>query len=53
MKQQKIVPNLWFEKLNALLNDPDKERSEQMMKAMLQMKKLDIDTLEKAYTQQK
>lgn len=50
MKQQKIVPRLWFEKLDALLNYPDKERSEQVMKAMLQMKKPDIDALEKAYT---
>lgn len=51
MKQQKIVPNLWFEKLDALLNDPDKDRSERVMKAMLQMTRLDIDALEKAYTQ--
>ena len=40
-----VVP----EKLYSLLNDTDKERSERVTKAMLQMKKLDINILEKAY----
>ena len=39
-----IVPD----KLDSLLNNSDKERSERVMKAMLQMKKLDINKLEKA-----
>jgi len=40
-----IVP----EKLDTLLNAPDKRRSERVMKAMLQMKKLDVDASQKAY----
>ncbi|MCC5013548.1 MULTISPECIES: VOC family protein [unclassified Legionella] len=42
-----IVPAI----LADLLNDPDTEKSEQVMKAMLKMKKLDIQTLRKAYNQ--
>ena len=34
---------------NELMNDPDPEKSERVMEAMLQMKKLDIATLKKAY----
>ncbi len=33
---------------NELMNDPDPEKSERMMEAMLQMKKLDISALKKA-----
>lgn len=40
-----IVPAI----LADFLNDPDTEKSEQVMKAMLKMKKLDIQTLRKAY----
>lgn len=40
-----IVPNV----LRELLNDPDPERSERVMEAMLEMKKLDIQALERAY----
>jgi predicted 3-demethylubiquinone-9 3-methyltransferase (glyoxalase superfamily) len=39
-----IVPNVLLD----LLRDPDQEKSQRVMKAMLQMKKLDIRTLEKA-----
>jgi predicted 3-demethylubiquinone-9 3-methyltransferase (glyoxalase superfamily) len=39
-----IVPTV----LITLLNDPDPERSRRVMKAMLQMKKIDIATLKKA-----
>lgn len=35
--------------LGELLNDPDPQRSQRVMKAMLQMKKLDIDKLKAAY----
>lgn len=42
-----IVPAI----LADFLNDPDTEKSEQVMKAMLKMKKLDIQTLRKAYNQ--
>ena len=35
--------------LPELLNDPDPERSRSVMQAMLQMKKIDIGALEKAY----
>jgi len=31
-----------------LLNDPDTEKSRRVIKAMLQMKKIDIETLKKA-----
>ena len=34
---------------NELMSDPDPEKSERMMEAMLQMKKLDIAALKKAY----
>jgi len=40
-----IVP----ERLNELMDDPDSDKSERVMEALLQMKKLDILTLEKAY----
>ena len=39
-----IVPTV----LITLLNDPDPERSRRVMKAMLQMKKIDIETLKQA-----
>ncbi|STX44158.1 DNA binding protein [Legionella donaldsonii] len=42
-----IVPAI----LADFLNDPDTEKSEQVMKAMLKMKKLDIQTLRKAYNE--
>ena len=42
-----IVPTI----LGELLNDPDPEKSGRVMKAMLQMKKLDINTLRQAYEQ--
>lgn len=35
--------------LTEMLGDPDPEKSERVMKAMLQMKKIDIETLEEAY----
>lgn len=37
--------------LPELLNDPDPEKSQRVMDAMLQMKKIDIDALEQAYHQ--
>lgn len=40
-----IVPTV----LIRMLNDPDPKRSESVMKAMLQMEKLDITTLKQAY----
>ncbi|MCE7698979.1 MAG: VOC family protein [Methanobacterium paludis] len=40
-----IVPTL----LSKLLNDPDPEKSQRVMKAMLQMDKLDIEKLKHAY----
>jgi len=40
-----IVPTALIE----LLSDPDPEKSGRVMKAMLQMKKIDIDTLKEAY----
>jgi predicted 3-demethylubiquinone-9 3-methyltransferase (glyoxalase superfamily) len=43
-----IVPTI----LNEMLNDPDPEKAERVMKAMLQMKKLDIKGLKRAYEQQ-
>jgi predicted 3-demethylubiquinone-9 3-methyltransferase (glyoxalase superfamily) len=39
-----IVPTV----LITLLNDPDPEKSRRVMKAMLQMKKIDIETLKQA-----
>jgi len=42
-----IVPTALLE----TLNDPDPEKSQRVMQAMLQMKKLDIRTLEEAYEQ--
>jgi predicted 3-demethylubiquinone-9 3-methyltransferase (glyoxalase superfamily) len=35
--------------LPELLNDPDKEKSGRVMQAMLQMKKIDVERLRKAY----
>ena len=43
-----IVPTVLVE----LLSDPDPEKSQRVMKAMLQMKKLDIQGLRQAYDQQ-
>ncbi len=43
-----IVPAFLAE----LLSDPDPVKSQNVMKAMLQMKKLDIDKLKQAYEQQ-
>jgi predicted 3-demethylubiquinone-9 3-methyltransferase (glyoxalase superfamily) len=43
-----IVPTA----LGKMLNDPDRVKSQRVMKAMLQMKKIDIDGLKKAYEQQ-
>ncbi len=43
-----IVPTV----LSELLNDPDFEKSQRVMKAMLQMHKIDIKTLKQAYQQQ-
>jgi predicted 3-demethylubiquinone-9 3-methyltransferase (glyoxalase superfamily) len=40
-----IVPRVLIE----LIGDPDPERSGRVMEAMLQMKKIDIDGLERAY----
>lgn len=40
-----IVPIVLLE----MLNDPDYEKSQRAMQAMLQMKKIDIDALERAY----
>jgi predicted 3-demethylubiquinone-9 3-methyltransferase (glyoxalase superfamily) len=40
-----VVPTI----LPELLNDPDSEKSQRAMNAMLQMKKLDIDKLKRAY----
>jgi len=43
-----IVPTI----LGELLNDPDPKKAERVMKAMLQMKKIDIKGLKQAYEQQ-
>jgi len=43
-----IVPII----LNELLGDPDPEKSERVMQAMLQMKKIDIKALQEAYEHQ-
>lgn len=40
-----IVPK----RLGELLGDPDQEKSHRVMNAMLQMKKIDVEGLEKAY----
>ncbi len=42
-----IVPTAVFE----LLSDPDKEKAQRVMNALLQMKKLDIHALKQAYDQ--
>ena len=42
-----IVPTV----LDEMLQDKDAQRSQRVMKAMLQMKKLDIARLEEAYRQ--
>ena len=41
-----IVPTV----LSEMLTDPDPKKSQPVMKEMLQMKKIDIETLKKAYT---
>lgn len=43
-----IVPTI----LSEMLNDPDPKKAERVMKAMLQMKKIDIKGLKQAYAQQ-
>jgi predicted 3-demethylubiquinone-9 3-methyltransferase (glyoxalase superfamily) len=43
-----IVPTV----LGEMLSDPDPARSQRVMKAMLQMKKIEIEGLKKAYEQQ-
>jgi predicted 3-demethylubiquinone-9 3-methyltransferase (glyoxalase superfamily) len=40
-----IVPPL----LPQMLEDPDREKADRVMKAMMQMTKIDIPTLQKAY----
>jgi predicted 3-demethylubiquinone-9 3-methyltransferase (glyoxalase superfamily) len=40
-----VVPTV----LPEMINDPDYEKSQKVMSAMLQMKKIDIDTLKRAY----
>lgn len=40
-----VTPEIW----EKLLSDPDKEKSERVMKAMLKMKKIEIDKLLEAY----
>lgn len=42
-----IIPTI----LGKLMSDPDKEKAGRVMNAMLKMKKIDIDTLQKAYEQ--
>jgi predicted 3-demethylubiquinone-9 3-methyltransferase (glyoxalase superfamily) len=42
-----VVPKI----LSELLSDPDKVKAGRVMNAMLQMKKIDIDSLKKAYDQ--
>ena len=41
-----IIPTV----LPEMLTDPDPKKSQPVMKAMLEMKKIDIETLERAYT---
>jgi predicted 3-demethylubiquinone-9 3-methyltransferase (glyoxalase superfamily) len=43
-----IVPSI----LGKMLTDPDPAKSQRVMKAMLQMKKIDIEGLKKAYDEQ-
>ena len=43
-----IVPTV----LSEMLSDPDPKKAEKVMKAMLQMKKIDINGLKQAYAQQ-
>jgi predicted 3-demethylubiquinone-9 3-methyltransferase (glyoxalase superfamily) len=43
-----IVPTI----LSEMLNDPDPKKADRVMKAMLQMKKIDIKGLKQAYEQQ-
>src|SRR4051812_33548540 len=43
-----VVPAI----LSKLLSDPDPKKSQRVMQAMLQMRKIDIPTLQKAYDQQ-
>ena len=43
-----IVPTI----IGEMLSDPDPKKAERVMKAMLQMKKIDIKGLEQAYEQQ-
>jgi predicted 3-demethylubiquinone-9 3-methyltransferase (glyoxalase superfamily) len=43
-----IVPTI----LNEMVGDPDPKKAERVMKAMLQMKKIDIKGLKQAYEQQ-
>jgi predicted 3-demethylubiquinone-9 3-methyltransferase (glyoxalase superfamily) len=40
-----VVPNV----LREMLADPDAEKSERVMQSMLQMKKIDIEELKRAY----
>jgi predicted 3-demethylubiquinone-9 3-methyltransferase (glyoxalase superfamily) len=40
-----VIPNV----LSELLGDPDPEKSQRAMKAMLQMKKIDIEEIRRAY----
>lgn len=42
-----IVPTM----MNELMSDPDPEKSQRVMQAMLQMKKLNIEALQRAYDQ--
>jgi predicted 3-demethylubiquinone-9 3-methyltransferase (glyoxalase superfamily) len=42
-----IVPTV----LTELLGDPDREKSQRVMQAMLKMKKIEIDALERAAAQ--
>jgi predicted 3-demethylubiquinone-9 3-methyltransferase (glyoxalase superfamily) len=35
--------------LGQLLNDPDPEKSQRVMKAMMQMVKIDVEALKRAY----
>ena len=42
-----VVPSV----LPELINDPNSEKSQRAMQAMLQMKKIDIEALKKAYQQ--
>jgi predicted 3-demethylubiquinone-9 3-methyltransferase (glyoxalase superfamily) len=47
-----ITPFLWFDgKAGRLLQDPNPVKASSVMKAMLQMDKLDIEGLERAHRQ--